>query len=77
MDVLFGNLINYQEFAQKKIMNILLKLKDKISVSKMKISPLNKLKLRFLSEDVDSEVIQQAQSLLQCQVNIKISCKIF
>lgn len=69
MNILFGNLIDYQDYARKNIMTILLALKSKISNSQMKISPLNKLKLRFLSRDEDSEVIEPALSLLECSVS--------
>ena len=70
LDLIFQNMLDYQDYAREKVTNIFCDNKDTLRDCKMKISPLSKLKLIFLSRDEDSNVIKQSTELLQLKVFI-------
>jgi hypothetical protein len=70
LDVLCNNLIMYEEYAREQALKIIKRNLEVINTSfTRQVSPLNKLKLMFLSRDEDSGVTEIASEIIQIEVS--------
>ena len=73
LNLIFENILDYEDYARERMTNILCENKDAISKTSMKVTPISKLKLIFLSRDRDSNVIPQSTELLKIKVLLPVS----